>query len=165
MPIKSDRNTTVHMIAAGRYPERVHVVNRPEFNSTVFHRWAARRNITVEHIRPEKPSDNAFAESFVGKLRDESLNEEWFFNLRESQHTIKGWGETYNAERPHSSLNKLTPYKVIKEQNMPLPDQRLNSKLVQMMRKGQTETRALGFSLIAEYRFGHKDVLLFGSKC
>jgi putative transposase len=57
------------------YPERIRVDNGPEFTSAVFHQWAEMRAITVVHIRPGKPSDNAFAESFIGKLRDECLNE------------------------------------------------------------------------------------------
>jgi putative transposase len=111
------------------YPERIRVDNGPEFTSAVFHQWAATRNIIIEHIRPGKPSDNAFAESFIGKLRDECLNEHWFLNLAHAQQEIEAWRETYNTERPHSSLNNLTPYEFIKEQTIPLQDERLNLKL------------------------------------
>jgi len=113
------------------YPERIRVDNGPEFTSAVFHQWAEMRTITVEHIRPGKPSDNAFAESFIGKLRDECLNEHWFLNLAHAQTIIEAWRETYNTERPHSSLNNLTPYEFIKEQTIPLQGERLNSKLAQ----------------------------------
>jgi len=115
------------------YPERIRVDNGPEFTSARFHRWAEVRTITVEHIRPGKPSDNAFAESFIGKLRDECLNEHWFLNLAHAQQKIKAWRETYNRERPHSSLNNLTPYEFIKEQTITLQDERLNLKLAHTM--------------------------------
>jgi len=115
------------------YPQRIRVDNGPEFTSACFHRWAEVRTITVEHIRLGKPSDNAFAESFIGKLRDECLNEHWFLNLAHAQQTIEAWRETYNTERPHSSLNNLTPYEFIKEQTITLQDQRLNLKLAQRM--------------------------------
>jgi putative transposase len=51
-----------------RYPQRIRVDNGPEFTSACFHRWAEVSTITFEHIRPGKPSDNAFAESFILKL-------------------------------------------------------------------------------------------------
>ena len=57
------------------YPERIRVDNGPEFTSAVFHQWATMRTTIIEHVRPGKPSDTAFAESFIGKLRDECLNE------------------------------------------------------------------------------------------
>jgi putative transposase len=115
------------------YPERIRVDNGPEFTSAIFHHWAALNNITIEHTRPGKPSDNAFAESFIGKLRDECLNEHWFLNLAHAQQIIEAWRETYNTERPHSSLNNLTPYEFIKEQSIPLQDERLNLKLAHRM--------------------------------
>ena len=57
------------------YPKRIRVDNGPEFSSQVFHHWALTRAILIEHIRPGKPQDNAYIESFNGKFRDESLNE------------------------------------------------------------------------------------------
>ena len=115
------------------YPERIRVDNGPEFTSAVFHQWAEMRDIIIEHIRPGRPSDNAFAESFIGKLRDECLNEHWFLNLAHAQQIIEAWRVTYNTERPHSSLNNLTPYEFIKEQTIPLQEERLNLKLAQRM--------------------------------
>ena len=66
--------------------------------------------------------DNAFVESFIGKLRDECLNEHWFLNQAHAQQIIEAWRENYNTERPHSSLNNLTPYEFIKEQTIPLQE-------------------------------------------
>jgi putative transposase len=113
------------------YPEQIRVDNGLEFTSAAFHRWAEMKTITVEHIRPGKPSDNAFAESFIGKLRDECLNEHWFLNLAHTQQETEAWRGTYNTERPHSSLNSLTPYEFVKEQSIRSKEETLNSKLAQ----------------------------------
>lgn len=91
------------------YPQRLRVDNGPEFTSAFFHQWAAEKGIQLEHIRPGKPSDNAFIESFNGKLRDECLNEHWFAHVRDAQEKIESWRQLYNEVRPHSSLNDQTP--------------------------------------------------------
>jgi putative transposase len=100
------------------YPDRIRVDNGPEFTSAVFHQWAEEQHIIIEHTRPGKPSDNAFIESFNGKVRDECLNEHWFINVSDAQEKIGAWREAYNQERPHSSLNNLSPYEFIKEHYM-----------------------------------------------
>jgi putative transposase len=115
------------------YPERIRVDNGPEFTSASFHQWAEMRAITVVHIRPGKPSDNASAENFIGKLRDECLNEHWLLNLAHAQQEIEAWRETYNTKRPHSSLNNLTPHEFIREQTIPLQEEGLNLKLAYRM--------------------------------
>jgi putative transposase len=63
----------------------------------------------VVHIRPGKPTENAYAESFHGRLRDESLNVSWFWNLFDARRKISAWQQEYNYERPHSSLDYQTP--------------------------------------------------------
>jgi putative transposase len=108
------------------YPERIRVDNGPEFTSAIFHQWAEARHIVIEHTRPGKPSDNAFIESFNGKLRDECLNEHWFINVSDAQEKIGTWRDTYNRERPHSSLNDLSPYEFMKEHYITLQEQGLN---------------------------------------
>lgn len=60
-------------------------------------------------IRPGKPTENAYVESFNGRLRDECLNENWFTSLKEAQVTIESWRQDYNRLRPHRSLGGLTP--------------------------------------------------------
>ena len=111
------------------YPERIRVDNGPEFTSAVFHHWAEERNIVIDHIRPGKPSDNAFIESFNGKFRDECLNEHWFINVSDTQEKIGICRDAHNHERPHSSLNQLSPYEFIKEHDSNLQEQRLNSNM------------------------------------
>ncbi len=60
-------------------------------------------------IRPGKPVENAYIESFNGRFRDECLNEHWFLTLAHAQGVIERWRIEYNTERPHSSLGDLTP--------------------------------------------------------
>ncbi len=64
----------------------------------------------LDFSRPGKPTDNAFIESFNGRLRDECLNANWFHSLDEARRVIEEWIEDYNRERPHSRLGGLTPF-------------------------------------------------------
>ena len=111
------------------YPQRLRVDNGPEFTSAFFHQWAAERGIQLEHIRPGKPSDNAFIESFNGKLRDECLNEHWFAHVQDAQEKIESWRQLYNEVRPHSSLNDRTPYEFFKEQQRTLQEEKLHLQM------------------------------------
>jgi putative transposase len=90
-------------------PEVITVDNGPEFVGRALDEWAYRRGVKLNFIRLGKPIENAFAESFNGRLRDECLNTNWFINLKEAREIIENWREDYNQVRPHSSLNNLTP--------------------------------------------------------
>jgi putative transposase len=70
---------------------------------------AYRRGVQLDFIRPGKPVENAFIESFNGRLRDECLNVHQFTSMAEAQHIIEVWRLDYNQRRPHSSLGHLTP--------------------------------------------------------
>lgn len=83
--------------------------NGPEFTGSAFDSWAHRRGVRVHFIRPGKPVENAFAESFNGKMRDECLNESWFVTLADARSRIEAWRVDYNQVRPHSGLDNLTP--------------------------------------------------------
>ena len=63
----------------------------------------------LNFIRPGKPIENAFAESFNGRLRDKCLNTNWFLNLKQARKVIEDGRRDYNEVRPHSSLNDMTP--------------------------------------------------------
>ncbi len=63
----------------------------------------------IHFIRPGKPVENAYIESFNGKFRDECLNENWFFDLEDARAVIEAWRVDYNEVRPHSSLDEATP--------------------------------------------------------
>jgi len=97
-------------------PQRIRVDNGPEFTSAAFHCWAVMKDIQIEHIRPGRPSENSFVESFNGRFRDECLNEHWFLNLQDAQDKIEYWRRSYNEQRPHSSLQNMTPNEFVKEQ-------------------------------------------------
>jgi transposase InsO family protein len=55
------------------------------------------------------PTDNAFIESFNGRLRQECLQQNWFISLDDAKHIVEDWREDYNQQRPHSSLEQQTP--------------------------------------------------------
>ncbi len=83
--------------------------NGPEFVSQAILKWLADENIGTAFIDPGKPWQNGTDESFNGRFRDECLNVEWFRNRREARVVFEAWRRHYNAERPHSSLDYLTP--------------------------------------------------------
>ena len=83
--------------------------NGPEFAGNAMDGWAYSKGIKLDFIRPGKPNDNAFVESFNDKFRDECLNENQFLTLPEAQTTIEFWRRDFNEQRPHGSLNGLTP--------------------------------------------------------
>ena len=90
-------------------PESITVDHGPEFESQVLDAWAYQSGVRLAFIRPGKPNENAYVESFNGRLRDECLNEHWFLTLAHAQAAIESWRLEYNTERPHSALGYLTP--------------------------------------------------------
>ena len=72
-------------------------------------RWAYENGVTLDFSRPGKPTDNAFVESFNGRLRDECLNSHWFLSLADARAKIEAWRRDYNESRPHTALGWLTP--------------------------------------------------------
>lgn len=83
--------------------------NGPEFAGNEMDAWAYSNGVKLDFIRPGKPNENAFIESFNGRLREECLNDNQFLTLVEAQTIIETWRKDYNEERPHSSLGGLTP--------------------------------------------------------
>lgn len=90
-------------------PEFITVDNGPEFICLALDKWAYQKGIKLHFSRPGKPTDNAFIESFNGKVRDEFLNMHWFLSLEDLQDKSWRWRDEYNFERPHSSLGMKTP--------------------------------------------------------
>ena len=90
-------------------PKTIRVDNGPEFISKVLDRWAYENGVTLDFSRPGKPTDNAFVESFNGRLRDECLNAHWFLSLADARAKIEAWRSFYNESGPHTSLGWLTP--------------------------------------------------------
>lgn len=90
-------------------PEAITIDNGTEFDSKVMDEWAFKRKVRLAFIRPGKPNENAYCESFNGKFRDECLNENLFETLDHARKLIEDWRIDYNDVRPHSSLDNLTP--------------------------------------------------------
>lgn len=90
-------------------PRAIVLDNGPELTGKALDAWAYRRGVDLRFIRPGKPIENAFIESFNGKFRDECLNEHWFTGLNDARFTIECWRQDYNHVRPHSSLGGFTP--------------------------------------------------------
>jgi putative transposase len=90
-------------------PRSIRVDNGSEFISKALDKWAYENKVSLDFSRPGKPIDNAFAESFIGSLRDECLNVNWFLSFEDARAKIEWWRIDYNEFRPHSSLNNLTP--------------------------------------------------------
>ena len=107
----SRRVTRVLEKAIGAYgkPLVIRCDNGPELTSRHFLAWAIENKIDILHIRPGKPTENAYVESFHGRLRDECLNVSWFWNLFDARRKIPAWRLDYNSQRPHSSLDYRTP--------------------------------------------------------
>ena len=90
-------------------PEAIVVDNGPEFRGRALAAWSEERGVRLEFIQPGKPVQNAYIESFNGRLRDECLNANWFTSLSDARRKIENWRKDYNEQRPHSSLNYLPP--------------------------------------------------------
>lgn len=97
-------------VAADRgLPEAIVLDNGPEFRGRALAAWSEERGVRLEFIQPGKPVQNAYVESFNGRLRDECLNANWFTSLGDARRKIEAWRRDYNQERPHSSLNYMAP--------------------------------------------------------
>jgi putative transposase len=90
-------------------PLSITVDHGPEFEGQVLDAWAYQAGVRLSFIRPGKPVENAYIESFNGRFRDECLNEHWFLTMAHARRAIEAWRIEYNTERPHSSLGNLTP--------------------------------------------------------
>jgi putative transposase len=83
--------------------------NGTELTSHAILRWQEERGVLWHYVAPGKPQQNGFVESFNGRFRDECLNEHLFSSLAAARRIIEGWRVDYNTERPHTSLDGLTP--------------------------------------------------------
>lgn len=96
-------------------PRVIRTDNGKEFCSRAMLTWAHQHQISLRLIEPGKPNQNAYVESFNGRLRDECLNEHWFINLTHAQDIIEDWRRDYNEERPKKGLGGLTPVQYAKQ--------------------------------------------------
>lgn len=103
--------------------------NGPEFTSRAMLTWSKPAGVKLHFIDPGRPVQNAFIESFNGKLRDECLNQHWFVSLEEARRIIKLWRIDYNTTRPHSSLGYMTPEAFRLSFEQKLENDKINRKL------------------------------------
>ncbi len=90
-------------------PEHIRSDNGPEFTAEAVRDWLGRVGVGTLFIEPGSPWENGYVESFNGKLRDELLDGEIFYTLKEAQVLIQRWRQQYNRMRPHSSLGYRPP--------------------------------------------------------
>jgi transposase InsO family protein len=90
-------------------PEHIRSDNGSEFTAQAVRQWLERTGVRTLYIEPGSPWENGYCESFNGKLRDELLDREIFYTLREAQVLIERWRMEYNTFRPHSSLDYRPP--------------------------------------------------------
>lgn len=101
-------------IAARRgYPASVVSDNGTELTSSAVLAWSQDRNVGWHYIAPGQPQQNAFVESFNGKLRDECLNETLFTSVWQARVVLAAWQRDYNEVRPHSGLGGRTPASIV----------------------------------------------------
>ena len=90
-------------------PDHIRSDNGSEFTAIAVREWLGRIGVKTLYIEPGSPWENGYNESFNGKLRDECLNSEIFFTLKEAKVLIESWRHHYNTVRPHSSLGYRPP--------------------------------------------------------
>ena len=90
-------------------PDEIVLDTGPELAGMALDQWAYGRGVGLRCIEPGKPSQNAFVESFQGRLRDECLDRHWFVSLADARHIIEAWRKDYNRARPHSALGYRPP--------------------------------------------------------
>src|ERR1700727_2410358 len=98
-----------HLLVAYGKPKTIVSDNGTELTSNAILRWADDHKVEWHYIAPGKRVQNAFAESFIGRLRDELLNETLFRSLPHARAALDAWRSDYNHDRPHSRLGGLSP--------------------------------------------------------
>jgi len=97
------------IIARRGRPQTIVSDNGTEFTSMAILRWSQEAGIDWHYIAPGKPTQNAFIESFNGRLRDELLNETLFSSLDHAREALADWKDDYNTVRPHSAIGNVPP--------------------------------------------------------
>jgi putative transposase len=102
-------------------PRVLQVDNGPEFTSQALDTWAHQHGVKLAFSRPGTPTDNPYIEAFNGRLRQECLDQQWFFSLPEARETLEKWRRDYNTIRPHTALGYQTPaaFKAAWQQQQP----------------------------------------------
>ena len=131
------------LMATRGVPKYIRSDNGAEFTAKAVRNWLSNVGVSTLYIEPGSPWENGFIESFNGKLRDELLNDEIFYTLREAKVLINRWRTHYNTVRPHSSLGYRPP---APEPRITLADYHPSEACSASLRSplmGQTEATAL----------------------
>ena len=137
------------LITSRGRPRMIVSDNGTEFTSNAILGFADRQRIDWHYIAPGKPIQNAFIESFNGRLRDELLNETLFPSLPHARATLAAWRKDYNTERPHSRLSWQTPAEFAQtftpQRGLTLrnPQSSAPAPVAQPAQTGKTQTRSL----------------------
>ena len=102
-------DTLAELFAMRGVPRSIRSDNGPEFVAQTIREWLGRLGIQTLYIAPGSPWENGYAESFHSKLRDEFLDRELFENQLAARQLTTAWKDDYNHQRPHSSLEYVTP--------------------------------------------------------
>lgn len=104
---------TLNQLAVVRgLPSVITLDNGPELTSKALAKWSQKHGVSLDFIEPGKPMQNGYCESFNGTFRHECLDANWFTSLSHARNTIEQWRNEYNQERPHGSLDHMTPEEV-----------------------------------------------------
>jgi putative transposase len=90
-------------------PSVITVDNGTEFTSRALDHWAYRSSVKLDYIRPGKPTEKGFIESFNAAVRRECLSQHYFANVVDARCVLSAWREEYNNARPHSALGQRPP--------------------------------------------------------
>ena len=90
-------------------PRFIRSDNGPEFIADAIKKWLKEKHVETLYVEPGSPWENGYIESFNGKLRDEVLNREVFYSVKEAKVIVESWRLEYNNHRPHSGLGYMTP--------------------------------------------------------
>lgn len=90
-------------------PSALRMDNGPELRSKALVAWAVKNGVRLDYVTPGKPTENAFIESFNGRLREECLDQEIFLSLDDAKAKVEQWRRFYNVLRPHSALGGMPP--------------------------------------------------------
>ena len=136
------------MVALERgYPQVIVMDNGPEFTGRAMDQWAYKRGVELHFIEPGKPNQNAFAESFNGRFRDECLNEHWFTDLTDAEEKIEAWRIDYNNHRGRRVAGWKTPAEVaaaaLAAEPEPPSSTRLSAAQILKMEEPETQNRTL----------------------
>ena len=117
--------------------------NGTELTSNAILQWADDNNIAWHYIAPGKPVQNAFAESFIGRLRDELLNETLFRSRSHARAVLEAWRADYNNERLHSRLGWISPAIYAAARHHPIGHRRGRDSKSDWIRKGGNVSGAI----------------------